>query len=454
MPVMFGDILKDKKWVHFIGIGGSGMFPLAQILHAKGYKITGSDNNETDTLKLVRKMGIPVYLGHAPENIGQADLVVHTAAIMKDNVELLAAKQSNALVVERSILLGVLSAKYDNAVCICGTHGKTTATAMLTQLLLDSGADPTAVIGGKLPSIGGNGRVGSGDLFVCEACEYVDTFLKLDPQVSVVLNIDEDHLEYFKNLDNIIHSFHEFNKMAKDMVIINGDDENSMRSIDEEVTAKVVTFGVNEGNDYRAVNISDVNGVFYSYDLQHEGEILCHVDLKVPGVHNIHNSLAVCVAALHCGLTPEQIEANIGNFRGAGRRFEILGEMNGATIADDYAHHPKELEVTLTTAMKMGYNKVYAIFQPFTFSRTALLLDDFVKVLSIPDVAIITDIMGAREINTYGIKAEDLSSKIDGAVQVHSFEEAADYVRQNAKEGDLVITLGCGDVYKVTKLLL
>ena len=453
MPIIYNDILKDKKWIHFIGIGGSGMYPLAQICHSLGYKITGSDNNETDTLKAVRALGIQVYMGQRAENIGPADLIVYTAAIMKDNPELIAAKESPALCVERSVLLGSLSRKFQNAVCVCGTHGKTTSTAMLTQVLIEAGQDPTAVIGGRLPLIGGNGRVGKSDLFVCEACEYVDTFLKLDPQVSVVLNIDNDHLEYFGTVDNIIRSFNKFNKMASDCVIINGDDANAMKSLDG-VTNPIITFGISENCDYKAVNITTHREVFYEYDLQHEDKILCHIRLQVPGYHNIYNSLAVSVAALHCGVTPEQLASSIVNFKGAGRRFEYLGQVNGADIYDDYAHHPKELEVTLNTAVKMGYERVIAIFQPFTFSRTKMLMDDFVRVLSIPSVCIVTDIMGSREINTWGVKAEDLSSQIPNAVQVHSFEQAAEWVKNNCKKGDLILTLGCGDVYKIDKLLL
>ena len=453
MAVIYEDLLKGKQHVHFIGIGGSGMFPLAQILHDKGYFITGSDNNETDTLALVRGLGIPVHLGHDPKHIEGADLVVYTAAIMKDNPELLAAKASNATVIERSVLLGVISRQYPNAVCICGTHGKTTSTAMLTQLLLDCGADPTAVIGGKLRSIGGNGRVGKSETFVCESCEYVDTFLKLSPDVSVVLNIDRDHLEYFKNLENIIRSFNAFNKMASKMVIVNGDDENSMRSLDG-VTVPILTFGTKEGLDYTAENIAVERGVFYQYDLCHRGETLCRIRLGVPGRHNVLNSLAVCVAALQCGVTPAQLEEHLPHFGGAGRRFEFLGEVNGFTVADDYAHHPAELEATLKVATQMGYNKVWAVFQPFTFSRTSILLDDFARVLQIADRAVITAIMGAREINTYGIHAKDLADKVPGSVQLDTFPEVADYLLAHVEPGDLVLTLGCGDVYKIDKLLL
>ena len=246
------DILKDKKHIHFIGIGGSGMYPLAQILHSQGYYLTGSDNNETETLEAVRKMGIPVFMGQRAENIEGADLIVHTAAIMADNPELIAAKASNAPVLERSELLGIVTGWYDNAICVSGTHGKTTTTSMITQILFTAGVDLSAFIGGKLPCIGGSGRAGKSDIMVCEACEFVDTFLKLYPDVAVILNIDEDHLDYFKNLENIIKSFRKFSEMATKALIINGDDANTLKAVDGITGKEFITFGLDSKNDYYA----------------------------------------------------------------------------------------------------------------------------------------------------------------------------------------------------------
>ncbi|MBQ4153228.1 MAG: UDP-N-acetylmuramate--L-alanine ligase, partial [Oscillospiraceae bacterium] len=338
-------ILKDKKHIHFIGIGGSGMYPLAQILHHEGYYITGSDNNETDTLAAVRGMGIPVMLGQRAENIEGADLIVHTAAIMNDNPELIAARASGVPVLERCELLGIITRRYDRAICISGTHGKTTTSSILTQILMEAKVDPTAVIGGKLPLIGGSGRAGSSDIMVCESCEYVDTFLHLAPDIAVILNIDRDHMEYFKTLERLIGSFRKFAEMATKSLIVNGDDANTMQAV-AGLHQPTVTFGWSEKNDYYPANVGHAEESVYSYDLMHRGEKLCEIRLYVPGKHNILNSMAAAVAALEVGVTPEQVAQGVADFRGAGRRFEILGSCNGATVADDYAHHPAELKVT------------------------------------------------------------------------------------------------------------
>ncbi len=430
------------------------MYPLAQILHSEGYYITGSDNNETDTLAAVRKMGIPVQLGQRAENIAGADLIIHTAAIMADNPELIAARESGVPVLERCELLGLITQRYHHAVCVSGTHGKTTTSAMLTQILMEANIDPSAVIGGKLPLIGGNGRAGKSDVMVCESCEYVDTFLHLSPDIAVILNIDRDHMEYFKTLERLIGSFRRFAQMATEALIVNGDDANTMTAI-EGLNKKITTFGLSDTNDYYPANIGKAEGdCFFRYDLMHQGEKCCTIELYVPGKHNILNSMAAAVAALSVGAAPEQVAKGLADFRGAGRRFEILGKCNGAVIADDYAHHPAELRVTLEAAKELHYKRVWAVFQPFTYSRTAMLLEDFAKVLPIADRVVMTEIMGSREKNTYHIYTKDLADKIEGSVWFPTFEEIADYLRQNITEGDLVITLGCGDVYKIAKMLI
>ncbi|MBC8584120.1 UDP-N-acetylmuramate--L-alanine ligase [Youxingia wuxianensis] len=448
------NILKNARRIHFIGIGGSGMFPIVQILHTKGYHITGSDNNETDTLKTEREMGIEIFLGHNPENVKGADLVVYTAAIMKDNPELCAALESGIPTIERSIMLGYLTTKYSDCICVCGTHGKTTTTAMLTQMLLGAGLDPTAVIGGKLPAIGGSGRVGKSDIMVCEACEFVDTFLKLSPDAAVILNIDADHLDYFGTLENIIKSFHKFAQMATKAIIVNGDDSNSMKALEGVTEKEIITFGWSEKNDYYPVNILNLQGAQSTFELMYRGKLLQKMTLHVPGRHNILNAVAACAGAIYAGVSPEQAAEHLEKFRGAGRRFEVLGQVRGVTIADDYAHHPAELAVTLKTAKEMKFRKVWAVFQPFTYSRTYMLMDDFAKALSIADHVVMSEIMGSREKNTYGVYTSHLAEKIPGSVWFPEFEEIADYVMKNAQEGDLVITLGCGDVYKCAKLML
>lgn len=462
------EILKGKKHIHFIGIGGSGMYPLAQILHSQGYYLTGSDNNETETLDAVRKMGIPVYVGQRAENIEGADLIVHTAAIMNDNPELIAARNSDAEVLERSELLGIITGWYDRAICVSGTHGKTTTTSMITQILFSAGIDLSAFIGGKLPCIGGSGRAGKSDIMVCESCEFVDTFLKLYPDIAVILNIDEDHLDYFKNLENIISSFKKFADKASKAVIFNGDDENTLKAVKDITDKDFVTFGLDPKNDYYAANIQRILGMETQYTLMKKDKEMGVVTLHVAGMHNVLNSVAAAAAADYAGTPADKIISGLAEFRGAGRRFELIGKAKGITIVDDYAHHPTELTVTLKAAMEMGYKNVWAVFQPFTFSRTALLLDDFAKALSITDKTVLTDIMGSREKNTYKIFTRHLAEKIDGCIffpqdeneeytdkrKYENFEQVCDYLCKNAQDGDLIITLGCGDAYKIAKMVL
>ena len=462
------EILKGKKHIHFIGIGGSGMYPLAQILHSQGYYLTGSDNNETETLDAVRKMGIPVFVGQRAENIEGADLIVHTAAIMNDNPELIAARNSDAEVLERSELLGIITGWYDRAICVSGTHGKTTTTSMITQILFSAGIDLSAFIGGKLPCIGGSGRAGKSDIMVCESCEFVDTFLKLYPDIAVILNIDEDHLDYFKNLENIISSFKKFADKASKAVIFNGDDENTLKAVKDITDKDFVTFGLDPKNDYYAANIQRISGMETQYTLMKKDKEMGVVTLHVAGMHNVLNSVAAAAAADYAGTPADKIISGLAEFRGAGRRFELIGKAKGITIVDDYAHHPTELTVTLKAAMEMGYKNVWAVFQPFTFSRTALLLDDFAKALSITDKTVLTDIMGSREKNTYKIFTRHLAEKIDGCIffpqdeteeytdkrKYENFEQVCDYLCKNAQDGDLIITLGCGDAYKIAKMVL
>lgn len=446
---MFG-----KNRVHFIGIGGSGMFPIVQILHSKGYYIQGSDNNPSDIVNMVENLGIKVFMGQKADNIKDVDLIVYSAAIMEDNPELIFAKESGILTVERSVMLGEITKQYANAICVCGTHGKTTATSMITQILFDAGIDPTAVIGGKLPAINGYGRAGSSDIMVCESCEFVNTFLQLDPDITLLLNIDEDHMEYFKTMDNLVNSFSKFSKMTSKKIFANGDDEYVAKAIDG-VIVTVITFGFGESNDYYPKNIKYHDGIKTSFELYHKTENLGEIALSVPGLHNVLNAVGACAVCLDQGATFEQLRAGLVAFKGASRRFEIVLENNskGITIVDDYAHHPAEIEVTLEGAKKLNFKRVIAVHQPFTYSRTKLHLDGFAKALDIADLTVLTEIMGSREKNIDGIYSKDLADKIDNAVWFTTFDEVADYVVSIAKEGDLIITMGCGDIYKVARII-
>lgn len=446
------DILSKVKKIHFIGIGGAGMSALAEILFHKGYQLTGSDNNPSDTLTRIKALGIPVSMGHRPENIGDAELVVHTAAVHNDNPEIVAAKQRGIPVIDRAKLLGLISLRFPRTIAISGTHGKTTTTCMATQIMLTAGLDPTAIIGGKLPLIGGNSRVGKTDLMVCEACEFVDSFLSLHPAVSVILNIDDDHLDYFKTMDNLIAHFGIFASQTSHALVINGDDANTLKAVSGSGLPKI-TFGLSSGNDYCAANISTVSGRV-CFDIMYRGKKSASIALKVPGRHNILNALAACAASAQAGAGWDAIEKGLNEYSGAGRRFEILGTFGGVTVADDYAHHPTEVKATLEAAKSLDYKKVWAVFQPFTYSRTVMLMQDFADVLKIADRVVLAEIMGSREVNTYNVYSKDLAAKVPGSVWFPTFREIADYVVKNAEPGDLVITLGCGDIYKAAKMML
>lgn len=446
-------LLREKNKVHFIGIGGSGMCPLAEILHSWGYEITGSDNNTGDNIDKLRSMGVKVILGQKPENIEGAEIIIYTSAILETNPELIAAKNSDIPCFERNKLFGAITRKYANCIGVCGTHGKTTVTSMLSQVLIMAEKDPTAVIGGRLPLIDSHGRAGKSDLMVCEACEYQAHFLELSPDVALILNVDEDHLEFFKNLDNIIKCFTDFSLLTTKALIYNGDDVNTLKAV-EGVEREKITFGLKNTNDYYAENITYNRGAFAEFDVMSKNEKIAHLALSIPGEHNIVNALGAFAAAVYAGCTYDECKNGIESFSGAGRRFEVLGEFDGITIADDYAHHPGELEVTLNAVMKMGYNNVWAVFQPFTYSRTSILFDDFVRVLKIPDKCVMTEIMGSREVNTYGIYTKDLAEKIPGSVWFNTFEEVVKHVLKNVQKDDIVITLGCGDIYKAAKMMV
>ena len=443
-------IIEGVRRIHMIGIGGSGMCPLAEILHSKGYELTGSDNNESDPLSRIRNLGIKVFMGHSADNIKGAQLVVYSAAISDDNPELKAAREQGIPTMERSHMLGALTRHFDNVIGVCGTHGKTTVTSMITQILILNKMDPTAVIGGKLPLINSNGIAGGSETMVCESCEFVDTFLQLSPDIAVLLNIDNDHLDYFKTMENLTLSFRKFLAMAS-RAYINGDDERAKKAA-EDINADIVTFGFGEKNIYRAENIK--RGKFgFSFDVIKNGEKIISIEMHIPGRHNVLNGLAAFAVCYDMGVPAEGIKDAIQKFTGAGRRFEFLGEYGGFMLADDYAHHPTEIRATLSAAKELDYNRVIAVFQPFTFSRTALLKDEFISALSLADKVILTPIMGSREVNTYGISSENLAKGLKDAVIADGFENIADTVIKTAGKGDLVITMGGGDIYKAAHII-
>lgn len=439
--------LNEIKKIHMIGIGGSGMCPLAEIMHSKGYILTGSDNNTGDNITRLSNMGIEIFMGHKAENVKDAELVVYSAAISKDNPEITEANRLGIPTMERSEFFGAITRKFDKVIGIAGTHGKTSATSMLSQIMILNEMDPTAIIGGRLPLIEANGRAGDSEIMVCEACEYVDTFLQLSPDYTVLLNIDNDHLEYFKTMDNLVNSFSKFIGMSKH-TFINGDDElchKAASGLDIEVT----TFGLDENNDYFAKNIRPGKKGM-NFDVYNKDRFIINIEMSVPGRHNIYNALAAISVADYFGIECVGIKLALEQFTGAGRRFEFLCTKDDITYVDDYAHHPTEICATLNAAKSLDYKKVVAVFQPFTFSRTALLKEEFCEALSIADNIILTPIMGSREVNTYGITSEQLAENIENSVCVKDFDEALKKIKEIAKAGDLVITMGGGDIYKVS----
>lgn len=448
------NILDTAKKLHFVGIGGSGMCPMAEILIGKGYEITGSDRNESDTLDRVKSWGIKVYMDHKAENIGEADAVVYTAACRDDNPELVAARAKGIPCLERSVVLGMMAEKFPFPIAVSGTHGKTTTTGMITQILLEAGRDPSAIIGGKLPLIGGNGRVGKSDTIVIEACEYVDTFLQLYPAASVLLNIDADHLDYFKTVDNIVKSFRQFAQQTSQILVINGDDEKVRKAVAGLEDRQIVTFGRTADCDYWPAEMNEEDTACEDFTLMHGSQKLGRINMSVPGEHNMMNAVAAAATAHTIGVEPEAICAALSKFTGVHRRFEVLGKFGDVTVADDFAHHPTELTATLTSAMRMGYREVWAIFQPHTYSRTYEHLDEFAQALSIPDHLVMTEILAVREENVYGIHTSDLAAKVPGSVWFESFEEIANYVMERAQPGDLILTIGGGDIYKCANLMV
>ncbi len=441
------------KKLHFVGIGGAGMFPLVQILHSEGHIITGSDNSTSTNTDFEIAMGIPVQFGHDAKNVGDAELLIYTNAVNDDNPELAYAKKINLPIIERAELLAIVADLYKHSVSFCGAHGKTTTTAISTQILWDTGFDPSAAIGGTVPSLGGNCRIGKGSVFVCEACEFMDSFLHLNSSIGAILNIDNDHLDYFGSMENLILSFNKFAKNCKDYLIVNGDDKNCLKAA-EGATAKLVTFGMSDNSDYYPANIewSDVSHV--SFDIMHKGDKLLSTKLSMPGNHNILNAIAGAIPAILLGADPQDVAKGIENFRGVGRRFEIIEKINGITVADDFAHHPTEIKATIEAVEKLNFNNSYIIFQPHTFSRTKMLFDEFLEVLAKVDKLLITDIYAAREVNTHNIYSKDITDKLSNSVLTMEFSDVCNYIKENAKDGDLVMTMGGGDIYKAADLII
>ena len=450
----FSEYLKAGKQGYLIGIGGVSMAPLAEVLQDEGVRIAGSDLQRSEKVAALEKRGILVNIGHAGENIThEYDFVIRTAAAHDDNPEVMAARALGIPVFERTQAWGAIMKDYRHALCIAGTHGKTTTTSMCTHILMAAEKDPTVMIGGTLPLLRAAHRVGRGDTIVMEACEYYDSFLSFCPTIAVILDVEEDHLDYFSGLEAIQCSFRRFAELVPEdgTVIVNGDDENAMAAV-AGIGRNVLTFGLGEGVDVRAVNVVS-QGAQTEFDVLYRGGFFAHLDIRVPGVHNVKNALAAAAAAITLGISPTAVTYGLAGFRGAERRFEFKGKYNGADIYDDYAHHPSELKALLDAVEPMGYKRTVLVFQPHTYSRTHALFDEFVEQLKRPDLTYLASIYAAREVNTLGISSEDLAQQIPNSLYFPSFDELEKALRWSVAPGDLVLTVGAGDVYKIGERL-
>jgi UDP-N-acetylmuramate--alanine ligase len=446
--------------IHFIGIGGISMSGLAEILIEEGFTVTGSDANESDLTRHLKAKGAKVAYGQRAENItDEIDVVVYTAAVHPDNPEFISATEKKLHILTRAELLGQMMKNYENAIAVSGTHGKTTTTSMITEILLSADTDPTISVGGILNSISGNIRVGGPDLFVTEACEYTNSFLSFYPTTEVILNIEADHLDFFKDLKEIRQSFRLFaEKLPENGLLVINKDIEHMEDIIEGLPCKVITFGKDQESRYQAENISYDELARASYDLLVDGEVIDKVTLGVSGEHNVYNSLAAAAVCFELGISLEMIQKGLKRFTGTNRRFEKKGEVSGVTIIDDYAHHPQEIRATLETAKHYPHKKLWVVFQPHTYTRTRAFLDEFAESLSLADEVILADIYAARETDNLGISSKDIAERIEKkGVKVHyipSFEEIETFILENCIHGDLLITMGAGDIVKVGENLL
>ena len=442
------EYLTPGHHVHLVGIGGVSMRPLGLVLKGMGMEVTGSDMNASVSTDELIGQGIPVAIGHRAENIEGADCIIRTAAAHNDNPEIAAARAAGIPVFERAQAWGEIMKSYHNAICVSGTHGKTTTTSMVTHILMEANMDPTVMIGGYLPLLHAGHRVGHGDTIVLESCEYCDSFLNFFPTLAIVLNVEADHLDYFKDLADIQKSFHKFAALATFGVVANGDDPHTVQAMEG---IDCVSFGLGEGNRIHAANM---HPDWRHFDVICDGKYYCHLDMGVLGRHNAMNALAASAAAWMMGIPGETVSKGIQSFHGAGRRMEFKGKFHGADVYDDYAHHPDELKATLEAVRSMGYKRVVLAFQPHTYSRTKALFDDFVRELKKSDVVVLAEIYAARERNTIGISSAQLAEQIPGAVYCETLPDVTAYLRENVREGDIVVTMGAGDIFRAGEALI
>ena len=446
--------------IHFIGIGGISMSGLAEVLLEEGFTISGSDAKKSPLTTLLEEKGATLYYGQRASNIKDSvDVVVYTAAIHPDNPEFACAKEKGIPMLTRAQLLGQIMRNYDTPIAVSGTHGKTTTTSMISHILLKGKCDPTISVGGILPAIGGNIRVGQSETFLTEACEYTNSFLSFFPTVAVILNIEEDHMDFFKDLADIRHSFHRFAGLLPDdgLLVLNSQIEHP-EEITDGIKGRTVTYGMNGTEDYTAKEISYDEKGCASFRLFHHGEDLGMITLHVPGIHNVSNALAALATSLELGIDADTAARGLSMFHGTNRRFQYKGEVNGFTIIDDYAHHPTEIEATLKAAANYPHRELWCVFQPHTYTRTKAFLTQFAQALSHADHIVLADIYAARETDTLGISSQTLQAEIEKlgkpCYYFPTFEEIEKFLLKKCMHGDLLITMGAGDVLKIGENLL
>ena len=454
------DRIKKYKKIHMIGIGGVSMSGIAEILINFGFEVTGSNNVESEATKKLEKAGIKISIGHNKENIVDQDVVVYSAAIKQDNPELITAKEKNIPTIERADFLGELTRCFEDTITVAGTHGKSTTTSMVSLCFLEALKDPSIQVGADIRNINGNYKVGNSEYFIIEACEYVESFLKFSPKSEIILNIDNDHLDYFKNFENIKEAFKKYVKLLPNdgLLVVNGDDKNALELINY-TNATALTYGItNKNTDFFAVNIVFDNDGFPEFDVYSKENFYGRIKLSVPGMHNVLNALGCIALCNYYGISYETIKSALIKFTGAIRRFEFKGKVNGASIYDDYGHHPTEIIATAKALMNKKYNKSWVVFQPHTYSRTKNHLEDFAKALLNFDNIIILDIYAAREKNTYNISSKDLVDKIcslgKDAKYIPDFNECVEFLKENVKENDIILTQGAGTVTEIGPMLM
>ncbi|MBR0399284.1 MAG: UDP-N-acetylmuramate--L-alanine ligase [Mogibacterium sp.] len=449
------------KRIHCLGIGGVGLSAVAEILQDRGHIVTGTDINKSKITEHLESKGIKVYPSHEPENVEGVDAVVYSAAVSDENPEVVRARELGIPLFSRAEVLGMIMDGYENSVAICGTHGKTTVTSMTSLILRNADYKPTILVGGNVPEINGNVEIGCSDYFVTEACEYMDSFLQLHPSIGVILNIDSDHLDYFKDMDHIVKSFRTFaNQIQPGGIIIAYGDNPFVKGILKEHSNKI-TYGYSESNDFYAENIEFNEKGWPSFDVCRKGRKITSIELSVPGEHNVLNAMASFVTASFLKVDNETIAETLKAYHGTNRRFEVNGVTdNGVIVIDDYAHHPTEIKATLSAARNVKHNKLWLVFQPHTYTRTKALFDEFVDAFEEADVVILTDIYAAREKDVYNISSYKLMTAMkkkhpDKTIYyVKDFEDIANYITRFAGKDDIAMTMGAGDVYKVGEMLL